>query len=406
MGKAKKWARPRHTVVQAIASLPVGIYLKHSQNFVAEKIKGLPKGPLLVIANHVTTFDPFYVALSIGFPAYYVLSDDIVSKKGLGPLLKFLVNPIPKTKSIADYHCVRTIMRVLKEGERVVLFPEGNRTYDSSLCTIDDALGKLVKVIKNPVVILNIVGGYGADPRWGRGTRRGKVTCRLRKILYPEDIEKYSAEVLNDYIIQNLQVDELKNCYPPYHSNRSAEYLERCVFTCPDCGTVQTIRSEKNEVYCTRCGYHLHYNEDLTFTLVQGNKKICNVKEWCDIDRKWMEELKLSSINNPIFVDNNVTLFHVIKMVKRVRIVNNGTLTAYSDRFVFEKGKKHRFEIKYEELRTACVVGKHKGNFFLGDTILQAKGDERFNAFKYVMLVKHFQNLKKDESGPGEFLGI
>jgi hypothetical protein len=58
----------------------------------------------------------------------------------------------------------------------------------------------------------------------------------------------------------------------------------------------------------------------------------------------------------------------------------------------------------FDELLAVTVLGRNKLNIYFDDRVFQFKGDERFNAVKYVHLFHRYKNLKR---GEGEtFLGL
>jgi len=402
--KENKWYRIRHKIIQNLAVPPMRLFLRIKEGFIPSKFE-IPEGPVLIISNNVTTFDPFYIGLSLPRPAYYVITDDVVSRKFVGPLLQYAIHPIPKTKSISDYRCVRSIMSVLKEGRRVVMFPEGNRTYDSSLCHVDYSIAKLAKVLKVPLVIMNIIGGYGVDPRWSKDYRRGPVSCRLRHVMMPNEIESYGTKDLYDKIINFLTIPSISENKATYKSKNAAEYLERYLFRCPSCGAVQTLHTKKDEIFCSECGLTERYENNLSFTTIKGDINVKNVKEWAKLDTEWLCSLKITKEDRPIFKDENVHLLQVIKMVKKISIIKNGTITGYQDRIVFQDNVR-TFVLYYEDIRNGCAVLKHNANFYVGDTIYLVKGDKRFNSFKYVELMHHFSNIQNNPKEKTEYLGI
>jgi 1-acyl-sn-glycerol-3-phosphate acyltransferase len=129
--------------------------------------------------------DPFFLALSFKFPVYYFASDDIFNIPVASPIIRYLVAPIPKSKSVADLQSVRDGLQILREGGCVGVFPEGNRTLSGKLWPIEKGIAKFVKLSKVPLILYNIKGGYGSDPRWGTKVRRGKMTGEVVRVVSP-----------------------------------------------------------------------------------------------------------------------------------------------------------------------------------------------------------------------------
>lgn len=404
MARRKSWSRPRHKIIQKLVRWPFKVFLRSHLNYHAEKVE-VPDGPCLILSNHQTTWDPFLVGLSFKVPVYYVSSDDLLSKGFTGPLLKWAVNPIPKTKSISDLRSVHIIMNVIKEGQKVCLFPEGNRTYDGELCTIDKSIAKLAKLLDCPLVLYNIKGGFGGEPRFARKMRRGIVRGYAQRIMSPDEVKSMSNDDLYDLIIKSLTVNETKSVEIPFRSNRSAEYLDRVLYKCPDCGKLQTIYSKGDEVFCVSCGYRLKYGADLKFEKLSGRTDFLTVHDWYKWQVDYIRHINLDELEGHIFADLNVILYHVLKMKRRVKLVKRGKVTIDKNELKVTD-RRHIVSIPLEDIRSGCVVGKHKANFFIDDYIYQIKGDARFNALKYVQFFYHVYNAKKGTSGDSEFLGI
>ena len=144
-------------------------------------------------------------------------------------------------------------MRVAKEGGNICIFPEGNRTLSGKLGNVDYSIVKLAKSLKVPLVICNIEGGYGVDPRWSNKSRKGKLHVFVRNIYQFDDIKDMDNDELYNLIIDGLTVDEFAN-ENEYKSKKIAEDLERVFFICPNCGHMHSIHTKGNQIYCNKCG--------------------------------------------------------------------------------------------------------------------------------------------------------
>jgi len=405
MNKSKNtsWYRKRHKVLCTIAKPILKLLVEIGDNFIVEEVK-TNDGAALILSNHISGFDPIKLGLSISDKVcYYVATDDLFNKKFTGGLLKFSVNPIPKSKSVSDLKCVKTILRVLKEGHKVAIFPEGNRTYTGELCHIDDSIAKLVKVAKVPVYIFNMEGGYSVDPRWSNKKRRNPNYCRLKKLIDVEEIKKSTHKELYDTIVENLKCNPFD--YPlKKNYNHLSEYLERAIYYCPNCDSFETIYSHKNEVHCFNCGYELRYNKDLTFSLIKGEKEVKNVVLWDKIQKEKMQNTDPFISDDVIFSDNQVTLYEIIKYKGKRALIKNGLVTI-NNKELRVSSKKKEIVIPLSDIYDSCVVMKHKASFYVSDYQYQLDGKARFCALKYVQLYHHIKNIKNGIK-EDEFLGL
>src|SRR5690554_3484206 len=163
--KRKRWMKFRHRFVFALVRPFFWLFLRLRYGFRYKRCH-LPKGPAIILFNHTTNMDPFMVSSSIHGPVYFVATDDIFSIPFISKLIKYLVAPISKSKAVNDINTVKNCLRIVKEGGRIAISPEGNRTYSGKLCHINKAIVKLVKLLKVPLVLYNIVGGFGVNPRF------------------------------------------------------------------------------------------------------------------------------------------------------------------------------------------------------------------------------------------------
>ena len=132
----------RHTFINKFVGCFLHPILKKKFNLKVEKSD--LKGPFLVIGNHTTDYDAFFIAKSFKPHIYFVMSDHISSMK-VGKLIKYLVSPIPITKSTVDATTVKHIFEIVKSGGSVGLFPEGNKSFSGDMSEMKPSIAKLVK---------------------------------------------------------------------------------------------------------------------------------------------------------------------------------------------------------------------------------------------------------------------
>ena len=79
MAKRKKWIKPRHRLIQAIAKIVLKPVCKIKYGITFEKFKEEENRPYLILYNHQTAFDQFFVGMSFKNPIYYLATEDIFS---------------------------------------------------------------------------------------------------------------------------------------------------------------------------------------------------------------------------------------------------------------------------------------------------------------------------------------
>ena len=126
--KSKKWTKFRHRVVTVILHYTFGIYCKIRYRIRIDRFREQEKRPYLILLNHQTAFDQFFVGMAFRGPVYYLASEDIFSNGWVSSLIRWLVEPIPIKKQTTDVRAILNCIKVAREGGTIAIAPEGNRT--------------------------------------------------------------------------------------------------------------------------------------------------------------------------------------------------------------------------------------------------------------------------------------
>ena len=169
------WIKFRHKIIRDLAYAVLVPYSKIKNGIKVEKFKDNPERQYLVVFNHQTAFDQFFVGMSFKKAVYFLASEDIFSNGWISALIRFLVAPIPIKKQTTDIGAVKNCLRVAKEGGTIALAPEGNRTYSGKTEYMNPSIASLAKMLKLPLAIYRIEGGYGVHPRCSDVVRKGKM---------------------------------------------------------------------------------------------------------------------------------------------------------------------------------------------------------------------------------------
>jgi 1-acyl-sn-glycerol-3-phosphate acyltransferase len=404
--KPKKWRKRRHGILKGIAAAVLYPVAKFKYGMQLTKFENKQKRPYLVMYNHQTTFDQFFVGLCIKGPIYYLASEDLFSNGFISKLLKFAVEPIPIKKSVTDVRATMNCIRVAREGGTIALSPEGNRTYSGKTEYIKPSTAALVRALKLPVAFLHIEGGYGVQPRWSDKVRKGKVKVYVKRVLEYEEYKDLSDEQIFEIIQSELHVDE-RDIKQEYKHKKLAEYLERVMYICPDCG-LSRFESKNDVITCKKCGARIQY---LPNKLLQGLDKpfpFANATEWYDYQEQFIHKLDLNAFGTDTIFSEKARLFEVKLYHKKICIDKNATISSFNDRIevAYVRGNEQQvLVLPYEKLTAISVLGRNKLNIYIGDKLWQIKGDKHFNPVKYMHIYYHAVNLQKYR-GENEFLGL
>lgn len=92
-----------------------------------------PTGPLLIVCNHLSSFDPPLVGASARPRRLYFMSKaELFRITPIGWVLT-KVGAFPVERGGADRDAIRTARQVLARGDALVMFPEGTRSLSGNL---------------------------------------------------------------------------------------------------------------------------------------------------------------------------------------------------------------------------------------------------------------------------------
>lgn len=403
MAKRKNWIKPRHKIIQAIAKVILTPICKLRYGITIEKFKEQEDRPYLILYNHQTAFDQFFMGISFKVPVYYLATEDIFSMGFVSSLLRFAVNPIPIKKQTTDIGAVMNCIRVAKEGGTICIAPEGNRTYSGKTEYINPAIVSLAKKLKLPIALYKIEGGYGVHPRWSDKVRKGKMRSYVSEVIMPEEYSVMTDEELAKRISDGLFVDEAK-ADGIFESDFSAEYLERAVYVCPFCGFSE-FESHGNEVFCKTCGKTVIYGKDKRITGKGFDFPFEFFGQWYDYQQDFVNGINvMEHTSSPVFMDD-VKIKEVILRKNKIPHREKASLALYGDRIVADEGKENEWKLPFSELSAVSVLGKNKLNVYYGEKVYQITGSKRFNALKYVNIYYRWKNIKEGNEN-GKFLGL
>lgn len=398
MAKNKQWTKFRHKVVTTLIRPPFGLYVRWRYGIKIEKFKEQGNRPYLIVMNHQTAYDQFFVAFTFRRPVYYLASEDIFSMGWVSDLIRYLVAPIPIKKQTTDIQAVKNCIKVAREGGSICLAPEGNRTYHGKTLYMRPSIASLVKKLGLPLAIFRIEGGYGVFPRWSDVVRKGKMRSYVSRVVEPEEYAAMTNDQLFALIEQELYVNEAQVTGEFRHKN-NAEFLERAIYVCPWCG-LSTFESSGDIIHCKKCGRQVRHLPTKELRGVNCQFPHRFVAEWYEWQNEFVNSTDLLSMTAAPVYEETVRLSRVHANKKKELLNHEARLCLYGDRITLDDR-----QLPFDSVSAVVVLGKNKLNIYDGKEILQIKGDKHFNALKYVNFYHRYKNMTTGEQH-GEFLGL
>ena len=143
-------------------------------------------GPVLIAANHQSFLDPPAIGCRVTQRQLdFVARSGLFGSKHFGGFLAFL-NSIPVAEEGPDAKAIKEIIRRLRMGRCVMIFPEGSRSETGEIEPFKRGVALLVKRAQCPVVPAAIDGAFEA---WPRARKRPKLLFAPKlRVLYGEAI--------------------------------------------------------------------------------------------------------------------------------------------------------------------------------------------------------------------------
>ncbi|HSI73563.1 MAG TPA: lysophospholipid acyltransferase family protein [Fimbriimonas sp.] len=124
------------------------------------------KGPVLILSNHISDFDPPMVQFACPRPLRFMAKSELFEMKVIGPLLRFF-GAFPVKRGEPDRNSIRLAVDYLKAGEAVGIFPEGQLSETGELQELKGGVSLIIRMAACPVICcgvknLNRVLPYGS----------------------------------------------------------------------------------------------------------------------------------------------------------------------------------------------------------------------------------------------------
>jgi 1-acyl-sn-glycerol-3-phosphate acyltransferase len=168
-------------------------------------------GPVLVASNHQSFLDPPLIG------NLYKTEMVFLARKTLFVgFFKWLYrqwNAIPVDQDRPDMASLKTIIRKLKEGHRVLVFPEGARTLDGSIGPAAPGIGLIAAKSGAVIQPVRISGAREALPRGSGKIRFARITVSIGPAIHltPEQLRASSGKEAYEQITRQIMtaIEEL-----------------------------------------------------------------------------------------------------------------------------------------------------------------------------------------------------
>lgn len=157
------------------------------------------KGPLVVVSNHASYFDPPILSNCVGRPVAFMAKEELFSV----PILKqsiSLYGAYPVKRGASDRSAIRSALTVLNQGWAVGIFLEGTRTPDGRIYEPKLGAALIAAKAQAPLLPISLQGTQAILPEGKRFPQSVPLIVRIGEVIPPpvstskSELEAVSAQ--------------------------------------------------------------------------------------------------------------------------------------------------------------------------------------------------------------------
>jgi 1-acyl-sn-glycerol-3-phosphate acyltransferase len=177
-----------------------------------EGLENVPEtGGALLASNHLAVSDSFFLPLMVPRRITFPAKSDYFTQKGFKGTLKRLFFegvgqvPIDRSGAAAAQGALDTLVRLLKDGQLVGIYPEGTRSPDGRLYKGKTGMARVALEAGVPIIPVAMFGTDKANPIGSKMWYPTKIRVKIGK---PLDFSRYQG-MDGDRFIERSITDEV-----------------------------------------------------------------------------------------------------------------------------------------------------------------------------------------------------
>jgi len=177
------------------------------------------KGGALIVSNHQSYLDPPAIGCRIKGKTNYLAQKGLFKFKPFGKLIGSL-DAIPLEKNGIGFEGIKETLKRLKNGERVLIFPEGERTRSENgdMMPFHKAVVMLAMKSKVPIIPAAIAGAFDAWPRSQTLPNLFPDGKNIIRVIFGEPIPHATAAAMSDDELNAYVERRVKELYEQIRS--------------------------------------------------------------------------------------------------------------------------------------------------------------------------------------------
>ena len=169
-----------------------------------------PREVALFLMNHSSFTDLAIATTMLSDRQYHIVmtNDGMIGKAGL--MRK--IGCIPTKKFITDTMLIKDMVYAVNHlNSSILMYPEASYSFDGTQTPLPDSLGKCIKLLKIPVVMIRTKGAFLRDPLYNNlQKRKVDVSATVKYIISKQDAIEKSEDEINAILKEAFTYDHFK----------------------------------------------------------------------------------------------------------------------------------------------------------------------------------------------------
>ncbi len=192
-----------YSVMRIIAVLIVKLLL----NLKCHGIHNVPrKGGVLLVCTHQSHLDPMIYGAHLARQVSYFAKAELFENRYFSAFIRAL-HAFPVRRGEADVGAMKEAIRRLKAGCALVVFPEGTRSIDGRIRTLEAGVGLIARRAGVPVIPAIVDGSYKVLPKGAKFPRPQQVEVMYGKPVDVSGLKPAEIVTLLERTLRDMQAD-------------------------------------------------------------------------------------------------------------------------------------------------------------------------------------------------------
>jgi 1-acyl-sn-glycerol-3-phosphate acyltransferase len=168
-------------LLHIVIGLPIVTFLKLYARLNIKNVELVPdSGPFILLMNHQSYLDPIIISTILPRRIGFFTKSTSFADRFLQPIFR-AYRSLPNRRYEIDPQVVRHALKIIRKGNCVGIFPEGERTWNGELLPFKYSTIKFLISVQVPIVIVSIEGAYTVLPRWTRKINPGQIKIEVQR---------------------------------------------------------------------------------------------------------------------------------------------------------------------------------------------------------------------------------